>query len=74
MKTVIEFNLPDDQEELENAQNGWKWSKSIKDFDTELKNTIKYKPSDFKGDINTLENVRTKLHEILSDYNLRIYE
>jgi hypothetical protein len=73
MKVVMEFNLPNEQEELNDAQNGYKWASAAKEFDQALRNTIKYEPADFKGDINTLENVRTKFNEILSNYNLRVY-
>jgi hypothetical protein len=73
MKVVMEFNLPEEQEELENAQNGYKWATAAKEFDQALRNTIKYEPADFKGDINTLQNIRDKFNEILSSYNLRVY-
>ncbi len=69
----MEFNLPEEQEELENAQNGYKWVTAAKEFDQALRNTIKYEPADFKGDINTLQNIREKFNEILSSYNLRVY-
>jgi hypothetical protein len=69
----MEFNLPEEQEELENAQNGYKWATAAKEFDQALRNTIKYEPADFKGDINTLQNIRDKFNEILSSYNLRVY-
>jgi hypothetical protein len=73
MKVIMEFNLPEEQEELENAQNGYKWATAAKEFDQALRNTIKYEPADFKGDINTLQNIRDKFNEILSSYNLRVY-
>lgn len=69
----MEFNLPEEQEELEYAQNGYRWAKAAKEFDQALRNTIKYEPADFKGDINTLQNIRDKFNEILSSYNLTVY-
>jgi len=73
MKVVMEFNLPEEQEELEYAQSGYRWAKACQEFDQALRNTIKYEPADFKGDINTLQNIRNKFNEILSNYNLTVY-
>lgn len=52
-KGILEFNLPEEQEEFEQAQNGWKFKVALQEIDNELlRSLVKYNAP--KG-IETLE-------------------
>jgi len=36
MKVIMEFNLPEESEEFENASNGWKYSNALEEIWQEL--------------------------------------
>ena len=66
MKTTIEFNLPEDQEEMRLAMNGAKYRQALSEFDEHLRARIKYgQISEEEGLI--LQDIRSKLYEIMSD-------
>ncbi len=46
MKATIEFNLPEEQEEFEDATNGWKWGHAMWQLDQFLRTKVKYAPDD----------------------------
>jgi len=71
MKAILEFNLPDDQPEFDNAINGTKWSLVAWELDQWLRSQIKYSPDDMSQEAyDAFEQCRDKLHEIKNEYNL----
>jgi len=71
MKAILEFNLPDDQPEFDNAINGTKWSLVAWELDQWLRSQIKYSPDDMSQEAyEAFEQCRDKLHEIKNEYNL----
>lgn len=72
MKAVLEFELPADQEELNYAQQGWKFYSMICDFDEWLRR--RYKHSAPKNeDVNTeLMEVWQHWMDMLSDKGIEI--
>ena len=42
MKVILQFNIPEDQEEYEVCFYGYKWKSIVEDLDNELRNHIKY--------------------------------
>ena len=71
MKAILEFNLPDDQPEFDNAINGTKWSLVAWELDQWLRSQIKYPPDDMSQEAyDAFEQCRDKLHEIKNEYNL----
>lgn len=61
-KGILEFNLPEEQEEFEYAQNGIAYSVVIEDTLNWIRGILKYGPSDGKDkqlDEKTLEEVRS---------------
>jgi hypothetical protein len=66
MKTILEFNLPDDSEELINAQNANKYLGVITDFSDYLRNEFKYKT---KKERDSAEKMKDKWFEIISSYD-----
>jgi len=71
MKAILEFNLPDDQPEFDNAINGAKWSLVAWELDRWLRSQIKYAPDEMSQEAyDAFEQCRDKLHEIKNEYGL----
>jgi len=62
MKTIIEFNLPEDREEYELAINAGKIQTLIDDLDNYLRGQIKYNEDLTDWQCDTYESIREKLH------------
>ena len=72
MKAILEFNLPEDQSDFDNAVNGAKWSLVAWELDQWLRSQIKYTPEEISQDaFDAFEQCRDKLHEIKGDYGLK---
>ena len=73
MKAILEFNLPEDEEQFNAANKGMDWALLTWDIDQLLRNKLKY------GDLlpNTraeLEEIRDTLNEMLVDRGLNYPE
>lgn len=55
MTTILKYKIPEETEELETAQNGWKYKAALHDFNNFLVNM----------EDESLENVYNKFFEIL---------
>jgi hypothetical protein len=73
MKHIIEFDLPEDQEEMMLAINASKYSIVLYNLDQYLRSKVKYAPdSQPEAITETYDSVRTKLFELLNEYDLTI--
>ena len=73
MKAILEFNLPEDQEQFEDASNGWKWSLLVWELDQHLRNETKYAPDSTPAEkYQAYCDLRDKLHEMLNNHNLEL--
>ena len=73
MKAILEFNLPEEQEDFEDATNGWKWSHAMWQLDQFLRTKVKYASDDAHEEaINAYQDARDALHRILSEENLEM--
>jgi len=63
MKVILEF---DDQDEAMTALNAVYWKKIVRDLDEYLRRRIKHSDEDE----TVRQEIRDKLHEMLSDDNL----
>lgn len=71
MKTIMEFNLPEDQIEFDFAVQGSKMYSALWDISQELRQIWKYeqlKDDEFK----MVERIRDKFHEILDENNIKL--
>lgn len=66
MKAILEFNLPEDREEHEEAVNAWKVTLAVWDYSQWLRGLYKH------GETYTIdtEEARQKLFDIWNKYNL----
>jgi hypothetical protein len=66
MRGILSFNLPEDREEFEMCQNGWKWNLVVHDILQELRKYIKYED---KETINT-EEFRQFIFDTMNSYGV----
>lgn len=66
MKAILEFNLPEDREEFELAQNGWKYKSVVDALFSWLRAKYKYE------DVETLtiDEIREKIVQLQKDEDL----
>jgi len=73
MKATLEFNLPDDQQEYDLANNGLNFWHVLWELDQELRANTKYAPDDMTDDdYDVYQKIRDKLHELMNDYNVNL--
>ena len=73
MKAIIEFNLPDDQTDFEDAVNGSKWAHAMWKLDQHLRSQTKHPPDTMSEDTwKALDDTREKLYEILNENALKL--
>ena len=71
----MEFNLPEEWDECQNAQHGSKWKWLVHEIvERILRNTIKYNPKGYTSDtIVVLEDIRLQILEELEVKGLSLY-
>lgn len=67
MKAILEFNLPEDTQEYENAMNGQRLSIVISDLLNYLRQKSKYE----NFETLPISVVREKIYELLNDMNIK---
>jgi hypothetical protein len=72
MKATIEFNLPDDQNEYELANNASKWYSICWDIKQEIRKNLKYNDKLTEEEYKIYEQLYDKLHELLNDNGLSL--
>jgi len=69
MKVIYEFNLPEDQSELEQMQQADKYHSIIWDFKQYLRNRVKYNTDDLtQPEYELLEDLREQFHQMINDH------
>ena len=71
MKAILEFNLPDEQDQFETAINGRKMYTVLWELDQWLRGNVKYLPDHISDDqIKAYEKCRETLHELMLYQNI----
>jgi hypothetical protein len=68
MKAILEFDLPEEQYEFNNAANGCQWHNLVSDLDEKLRQDIKHQ----RG--KTLEQIRKYILDEILDRGLKLHE
>ena len=70
-KAILEFNLPEEEQEHKDAIEGSLWKLAVWDIDHILRNKIKY-ADEHTSEIfvEALELIRKELHDTLEHHNL----
>ena len=66
MKATLEFNLPDDQEEFNHANNGFNYYMALVEMDEWLRAEYKHNGKE------EMYEVREKLREIIFENNVKL--
>ena len=73
MKAILEFNLPDDQQEYNLAHNGENFWRVLYELDQELRSKTKYAPDDMTDDdYDAYQKIRETLHQLMRDNNVSL--
>ena len=70
MKAILEFDLPEEQPEFDNAVNGGKWSIVAWELDQHLRSQLKHNDKLTEKQYDALQEVRDKLWEIVNEDSL----
>lgn len=73
MKAILEFNLPEEREQFDDACNGWKWGVAIWHFDQYLRSHIKHSADDTpEAEYQAYVAIREKLYQVLNENELTL--
>jgi hypothetical protein len=73
MKAILEFNLPDDQQDYDLANNGLNFWRVLYELDQELREKTKYAADDLPQDkYDAYQEIRNMLHELMTDNNVSL--
>ena len=73
MKAILEFNLPDDQQDFELASNAMKFWSVLYELDQDLRSKTKYASDDLPQDkYDAYQEVRDILYELMSNNNISL--
>jgi hypothetical protein len=74
MKATLEFNLPEDQPEFNNAIKGGDWKHVCWEMDQYLRRNTKYASDDTNEEVlQALENAKEFLNNLMVDNNVDLY-
>ena len=74
MKAILEFQLPEDQSEFNNAIKGGDWKHVCWQMDQYLRKELKYNDDRSLEELNLLQKVRDELYGFMSENNVDLYE
>ena len=73
MKAILEFNLPDDQQDFNMAVNAMKFWSVLYELDQDLRSKTKYAPDSLPQDkYDAYQEVRDMLYELMSNNNISL--
>jgi hypothetical protein len=71
-KATITFNLPDEQDDFNNAVHASDYKAVIWDLDQKLRAKIKYDETLNESSANAYQDARDMLRELISDYGVTL--
>lgn len=73
MKAILEYNLPEDQEDFQLAVNAAKWHSVCWDMDQYLRSNTKYAPDSMSEErYIAYQECRDKLHLLMNEQGLSL--
>ena len=69
-KVTLEFDFHEEEANLKDALDGYKWRKVVWEIDSKLRNEIKYNENLNKQVRKSYEQLRSEIREILNDNEL----
>jgi hypothetical protein len=75
MKVTIEFNVPDEQQRLEDFMDGGKWKYVVREVDERLREMLKWNGENLdESQLITVRQIRSMLLEYVEQENLNLYK
>ena len=74
MKAILEFNLPEDQPEFNNALKGGDWKHVCWEMDQYLRKRVKYDEGLTEEQLEVYEDMRGEFWRMMKESNLDLYE
>jgi hypothetical protein len=71
-KVTIEFDSVDEQDDIRDALDGYKWKLTVYEIDQYLRNELKYNEKLSNLELKFAEKTREQIREILKDYSLNL--
>lgn len=69
-KVILEFDFHEEETNIKDALDGYKWRRVVWEIDTKLRNELKYNEKLNKQVRKELENLRSTIRNIISDNEL----
>ena len=73
MKAILEFNLPEDQPEFNNALKGGDWKHVCWQMDQYLRKRVKYDESLSEEQLEVYEDMRGEFWRMMKENNVDLY-
>lgn len=67
MKAILEFDLPEDEHNLQTAIDGYRWKSIIEEVDRLLRNKAKYEDVE----VMPIDAVRKIISDTITDYGVK---
>lgn len=74
MKAILEFNIPEEQNEHQVALDGWKWRAVVNDIADKLRASMKHDDTLTLQTNTYVEALHEELFQLIADRNLNLYE
>ena len=74
MKAILEFNLPEDQPEFNNAIKGSDWKHVCWQMDQYLRKRVKYDEGLTEEQLEVYEDMRGEFWRMMKESNVDLYE
>jgi hypothetical protein len=71
-KVTIQFDSVEEQDDIRNALDGYKWKLTVYEIDQYLRNELKYNEKLSNFELKFAEKTRKQIREILKDYSLNL--
>ena len=70
MKATLEFTLPEDSVQHQEAVDGWRWKAAMLELDEMYRQKLKYGPDAPAGMIELYEQVRSDVRAVCDAYDV----
>jgi len=70
MKAILEFNLPEEEEQFNITNKGMDWALLAVDLDQSIRSLLKYHPEKYKTGEQAFEHIRSELHDMMAERGL----
>ncbi len=71
-KVILEFDRVEEQDEIQEALNGWRWSSVCSELDQWLRSEVKYNAKNTGEQQEAYQIARERLHEIIQEWKLTL--